>query len=118
MERGWRMRLDARIGTQISVGLSRAKRSGGGDCAVVKCLSVNELRFAWGWEPALLDEWRRASGRSELWDRREQGKRIRMGAQALVGAREALRPYELFVSPGGPERAILLKKYARQAQVQ
>jgi hypothetical protein len=43
-------------------------------------------------------EWQAAGGRSKLWDWREQCKRIRMGAPALVRAREALRPCGLFVS--------------------
>ena len=43
-------------------------------------------------------EWLESRGRSGLWDRREQSKRIRMGAQARGRAREALRPCELFAS--------------------
>src|SRR5205823_4209199 len=40
-----------------------------------------------------------ASGRNDLWDRREQEFKIRMGALAFSHAREALCPYGLFVSP-------------------
>jgi len=36
----------------------------------------------------------------QIWDRRDQGKRIRMGAQATGRARKALRPCGLFVSNG------------------
>jgi hypothetical protein len=52
-----------------------------------------------GRHPLVRVEWLANRGRSELWDRREQGKRIRMGAQASGRAREALRPCGLFVSP-------------------
>jgi len=40
-----------------------------------------------------------AGGGSEYWDRRRQGKWIRLGATAFSRAREASCPYGLFVSP-------------------
>jgi len=92
---GRRVCEDKRSGTQAFV--AGAEPSTLATVTVLRSsalVSTSCLRISW----ARVDEWR-ASDRSELWDRREQCKRIRMGAQAKGRAREALCPYGLFVSP-------------------
>jgi hypothetical protein len=54
-----------------------------------------------------------SSRQKRFGDRRQQWKKIRVGALAFSSAREALRPYGLFVSPKVQSSGFVLPAHAQ-----